>query len=42
MLKIKQITFYLRANLKKYSIYNFDSKIDKKFERNFLKFKFKE
>ena len=41
MLKIKRITFYLGTNLKKYSIYNFKSKIDKKFERNFLKFKFK-
>ena len=42
MLKIKRITFYLRANLKKYSIYNFDSKIDKNFESNFLKIKYKE
>ena len=34
--------FYLRTDLKKYSIYNITSKIDKKFEINFLKFKFKE
>ena len=32
-------SFFLRANSKKSSIYNFNSKIDKKFERNFLKFK---
>ena len=42
MLKIKRIAFYLRAYKKKNSIYNFNSKIDKKFERNFLNFKFKE
>ena len=41
MLKVKRIVFYLKANLKKYRIYNFNSKIDKKFERNFLKFEFK-
>ena len=41
ILKIKPITFYLRVNLKKYSIYNFNSKNDKRFKRKFLKFKFK-
>ena len=41
MLKNKGISFYLRTNLKKYSSHKLDSKIDKKFEGNFLKFKFK-
>ena len=35
LLKIKRINFYLSVNWKKYSIYNFDSEIEKNLKRTF-------